>query len=579
MYDRRAFVSYFSSIGLGSTLLPGVLWARVAAGEEITTQSIAAAEEVAGVSFDEAERQMMLDGLRQQTAGIEALHKIPLDNGVPPAIVFDPAPSGMPLPKRTKQPTVRSRVPMMAAPASIEDLAFQPVTVLSELVRTRKVTSTQLTQMYLARLERYDPMLKCVITLTKERALRLAKAADEEIRAGRYRGALHGIPWGAKDLLAARGYRTTWGAGPYKDQVIDTDATVVRRLDAAGAVLVAKLSLGELAQGDVWFGNGPTDAAPNETRTGQRTRNPWKPDQGASGSSAGPGSATAAGLVGFAIGTETLGSISSPSTRNGVTGLRPTFGRVPRTGAMALSWTMDKIGPMCRSVEDCALVLEAIHGPDGYDLSVKDVPFSWNATAPLSSIRVGYIKSAFDAPEVDANGRATHATKKFDDAALEVLKGLGISLLPIEIPEANYGAIRFVLSAEAAAAFDELTRSGRDAELVQQGRGDWANSFRTARFIPAVDYVNAMRARTLLMQKWAALMNQVDVIVTPTFGGQLTATNLTGHPAVILPHGFRDDGTPVSLTFLGALYDEAAMLRVAHAYQTATDFHRKHPSL
>jgi len=579
--DRRAFLSYFSSVGLGSTLLPGVLWAKLTAGAEITKETIACAEEIAGLEFDDDQREMMVQGLRQQEASIEALHGVSLPNAVPPAILFDPIPPGESLPVIAKGPTVRARVTSPRVTSDLEELAFLPVTALSELVRTRKVSATQLTDMYLRRLEKYDPVLHCVITLTSDRARRHAKAADEEIARGKYRGPLHGIPWGAKDLLAARGYKTTWGAGPYRDQTIDSDATVVKRLDEAGAILVAKLSLGELAQGDVWFGNGPTDAGPNETtRKGQRTRNPWKPDQGASGSSAGPGSATAAGLVGFAIGSETLGSISSPSTRNGVTGLRPTFGRVPRTGAMALSWTMDKLGPMCRSVEDCALVLAAIHGPDGQDLTVKDVPFTWNATAPLRSIRVGYIKSAFDQPETDpASGRATHPTKKFDDAALDVFKRLGVNLVPVEIPDVQYNAMRLVLSAEAAAAFDELTRSGRDRELVQQGRGDWANSFRTARFIPAVDYVNANRLRTLAMQKWAELMKRVDVIVTPTAGAQLTATNLTGHPAVILPNGFRDDGTPVSLTFLGGLFQEAKMLRVAHAYQEATDFHRKHPEL
>jgi Asp-tRNA(Asn)/Glu-tRNA(Gln) amidotransferase A subunit family amidase len=367
--------------------------------------------------------------------------------------------------------------------------------------------------------------------------------------------------------------------------VIDDDAEVVRRLDAAGAVLVAKLTLGELAQGDVWFGNGPTDAGPNETtRTGQRTRNPWNLEQGSSGSSAGPGSATAAGLVAFAIGSETLGSISSPSTRNGVTGLRPTFGRVPRTGAMALSWTMDKLGPMCRSVVVGALVLDAIRGPDGRDLTCIDAPYRWDAALPLRSLRVGYVKAAFDLPAADpANPqRQQHATKPFDDAALAVLRErLGLDLLPVELPDAPYDAMRIILTAEAAAAFDELTRSNRDKELVQQGRGDWASTFRTARFIPAVDYINANRHRTLMMQRWAALFDTVDVIVSPTGAAglnQLTATNLTGHPAVILPHGFTQNGTPVSITFLGALFGEAAMLRVADAYQKATDFHLRRPS-
>jgi Asp-tRNA(Asn)/Glu-tRNA(Gln) amidotransferase A subunit family amidase len=567
--DRRAFLSYFSSIGLGSTLLPGILWARMAAGLDITKESIAAAEELAGLRFEDAQREMMVQSLRNQAQTLDALHRIPLDNAVPPAIVFNPVPAGvtLPAPAARKAP-VRERIPVRAAPANLEELAYASVAELSTLVGTRKVTSTQLTRMYLDRLKKHDPTLLCVISLTEERALRQAKAADEEIARGRYRGALHGIPWGAKDLLAVKGYRTTWGAGPYREQVIDTDATVVQRLDEAGAVLVAKLTLGELAQGDNWFGG--------------ITKNPWKLDQGSSGSSAGPASATAAGLVGFSIGSETLGSISSPSTRCGVTGLRPTFGRVPRTGAMALSWTMDKLGPMCRSVEDCALVFDAIHGPDGADLSCHAAPFAWNATTPLRSIRVGYLKSAFDAPATDpANPqRVLRPARAFDDAALEALKRAGIAMVPVEVPELNYGAMRVILTAEAAAAFDDLTRSGRDKELVQQRAGDWANSFRTARFIPAVDYINANRVRTLAIAKWKELFRDVDVIVTPTGGSnQLLATNLTGHPAVILPHGFREDGTPVSLTFLGALFGEDKLLRVAHAYQRVTDFHRRHPSL
>ncbi len=571
-HDRRKFLRYFSAIGLGGTLLPGVLWARSAGGEEITAATIACAEEIAGLKFTDEQRQQMVDGLKSQETQIEALHAIALDNSVAPAVHFDPVPPGATLALPTRHASVRSRVAPRAVPRNLEELAFLPVTELAELVRRRKVTSTQLTEMYLGRIKRYDPLLKAVITLTEERARRQAQVADDEIAHGKYRGPLHGIPWGAKDLLAVKGYKTTWGAGPFRDQMIDTDATVVQRLDAAGAVLLAKLSLGELAQGDIWFGG--------------TTKNPWNVTQGSSGSSAGPASATAAGLVAFAIGTETLGSISSPSTRNGVTGLRPTFGRVPRTGAMALSWTMDKIGPIARSVEDCALVLEAIHGPDNMDRAVKDIPFSWNATVKPTSLRVGYNRSAFELPERNDKNQLQHGTKRFDDAALDVLRKLGVTLIPVELPEMPYGAMRLVLTAEGAAAFDELTRSGRDRELVQQTPRDWANTFRTARFIPAVDYVNANRARTLAMQKWHTLFQTVDVIVTPTgVGSQLTATNLTGHPAVILPSGFRDTSdtdrtqVPVSLTFLGGLYQEATLCAVAKAWQDATDFHLKHPAV
>jgi Asp-tRNA(Asn)/Glu-tRNA(Gln) amidotransferase A subunit family amidase len=569
-YDRRSFMSYFASIGLGSTLLPGVLWARIAAGEEITAATIASAEEIAGLKFDEAERTMMLESLKTQETRLEALHKIPIANSVAPAIVFNPVPPWRTPPRAAKKAMVRSPVAARTVPSNIEELAFLPVTELSELVRRRRVTSLQLTEMYLARIRRYDPVLKCVITLMEDRALAQARAADAEITRGRYRGPLHGIPWGAKDLLAVRGYKTTWGAGPYKDQVIEEDATVVQRLDNAGAVLVAKLTLGELAQGDIWFGG--------------TTRNPWKVDQGSSGSSAGPASAAAAGLVGFTIGSETLGSISSPSTRCGTTGLRPTYGRVPKTGAMALSWTMDKLGPICRSVEDCALVLDAIHGPDGKDTSAIAASFNWSASLKPKTLRVGYVKAAFDLPVTDPKDekRTLHATKKFDDAALGVLGALGINLIPVELPDLPYDAMRIILTAEAAAAFDELTRSDRDKEMVQQGRFDWPNTFRTARFIPAVDYVNANRVRSSAIRAWDELMQKVDVIVTPTGAvglTQLVATNLTGHPAVILPNGFRDDGTPVSLTFLGGLFEEAKLLAVAKAYQEATKFHLARPTI
>ncbi|HET7275636.1 MAG TPA: amidase [Longimicrobiaceae bacterium] len=554
-HDRRAFMGYFSGMGLGSTLFPGVLWGQVATGQEITTETIACAEEIAGLDFTAEERDMMVDDLKQQRERIAALREIPIPNSVAPAFHFSPLLPGMEIVAEPERPMVRARTPVMATPGSVEDLAFLPVTALSELVRRREVTSLELTKMYLSRLRKYDPVLHAVVTLTEERALPQAREADAEIAAGRYRGPLHGIPWGAKDLLAVAGYPTTWGATPYKDQTFDEDAEVVKRLDAAGAVLIAKLSLGALASGDVWFGG--------------KTRNPWNTEQGSSGSSAGPGSATAAGLVGFSIGSETLGSISSPSTRNGVTGLRPTYGRVPRTGAMTLSWTMDKLGPMCRSVEDCALVFDAIRGVDGLDLSVRNAPFSWDATLKPGRVRIAFFEDAFE--------------RETDFATLDVLRSLGATLVPVGIPEFDYGAMRLILGAESAAAFDELTRSGRDELLVRQDENAWPNGFRASRFIPAVEYVNANRARTLAMQKWAELMADVEVIVTPTSGSsQLVATNFTGHPAVILPNGFREeDGieTPVSITFLGNLYGEDKVLSVAHAYQGATDFHLRYPEI
>jgi Asp-tRNA(Asn)/Glu-tRNA(Gln) amidotransferase A subunit family amidase len=472
-------------------------------------------------------------------------------------------------------------------------LAFASVRELAELVKTRKVTSVELTKMYLARLKKYDPQLHFVITLTEERAMEHAAAADKEIGAGKYRGPLHGIPWGGKDLLAVKGYRTTWGAGGFEEQKFDYDATVVTRLDEAGAILIAKLSMGALAQGDLWFG--------------ARTRNPWNKKQGSSGSSAGSASSVAAGCVGFALGTETLGSISSPSTRCGCTGLRPTFGFVPKTGAMALSWTMDKIGPICRAVEDCALVLSAIYGQDGHDLSVQPAAFNWDANFNWKTLRVGYIKSAFDvpvAPAADASeGQKRGFARRVYDAkyaatALDELRNMGVKLTPVEIPDFPFGAIVPVLEAEGAAAFEDLTRSGRDRLLTGQLPFDWPNQFRVARFYSAVDYVQAMRARTLAIAEMEKLFAQVDVIVTPSQGNQLQATNLTGHPAVIVPNGIRGDGapksendedgalanaggpgTPVSLTFLGALYSDARLAAFAKAYQDATSFHLQHPKL
>ncbi|MBX3174239.1 MAG: amidase [Gemmatimonadaceae bacterium] len=557
---RRAFLGQFSALGVGSTLLPGILWAQASQGQEITAAGIAAAAELAGLSFTDEEREQMLAAVRRQSAQIRALHQVPLANSTAPALHFNPLPRPEALPSGPQRPIVVSRRAERRAPAVLEDLAFEPVTVLAELLRRRAVTSVQLTQMYLGRLKRLDSQLLCVTTLLEDRAMAQARAADAEIARGNYRGPLHGIPWGAKDLLAVRGAPTTWGTPPFREQQFAEDATVVQRLDAAGAVLIAKLTLGELAMGDRWYGG--------------MTRNPWKLDQGSSGSSAGSASATAAGCVGFAIGSETLGSISSPSTRCGATGLRPTFGRVPRTGAMALSWSMDKLGPITRSVEDCALVLAAIHGPDGRDLTTHAAPFNWDGNAGIRGLRVAFVKSAFDA------SAARGGIGAFDTAALEALRGLGVELVPVEVPEAAYDAMRIILDCEAAAAFDEFTRSGKVHEMAQQTPNAWPTLFRRAHLIPAADYINANRVRTLAMQDWDRLMRDIDVIVAPTSSSQLLATNLTGHPAVILPHGFREtDGTPVSITFLGKLFGEEAMLRVAQAYQQASGHHLKHPSL
>jgi len=526
-------------------------------GKKITTQDIASAEKIVALHFTAKERKLMRGNLKDNAAAYEKLHKVPLPNDVPPAVQFSPMLPGMSF-ENERKPFPPLSNTGAERPANLDDLAFYPVTALSELVRSRKVTSMELTQMYLSRLKKYGPRLECVITLTEELALAQAKRADEEISAGRYRGPLHGIPWGAKDLLATKGIKTTWGAMPFKDQMIDLDATVVERLEQAGAVLVAKLTMGALAWGDVWYGG--------------KTRNPWNYDEGSSGSSAGSASATAAGLVGFAIGTETWGSIVSPSTECGVTGLRPTYGRVPRSGAMALSWSMDKIGAICRSVEDCALVFEAIYGPDGKDLTIVNLPFNWDPGLDLKSLRIGYLKKAF---------AKDYPTKKNDEASLGVLRSLGVELIPFDIPEdLPVEDISFILDAEAAAAFSELTLSNRDDLMVRQGKDAWPNVFRQARLIPAVEYIQANRVRTRLMEEMEAKMKSIDVYIAPSFDdNNLLLNNLTGHPAVVVPNGFTEKGMPTSISFIGNLFEEAKTLRVAQAFQAATSFHQKHPSL
>jgi Asp-tRNA(Asn)/Glu-tRNA(Gln) amidotransferase A subunit family amidase len=558
---RRRFLAYFSSVGLSSTLLPGVLWAKIQDEEEprITKEMLGDAEQVAGLEFTDEERDLMLEGLNSNLDDYERLRMVELSNEVPPALYFDPIPPGVTVDVAVR-PARRSR-PRIAAPSNLEDAAFWPLTSLAGLLESRQVSSLDLTQMYLDRLKKYGPKLECVITLTEQLALEQARRADDEIARGDYRGPLHGIPYGAKDLLAVGGYKTTWGAEPYKDQMIEEDATVVRRLEEAGAVLVGKLTLGALAWGDVWYGG--------------KTRNPWNYEQGSSGSSAGSASATAAGLVGFAIGTETWGSIVSPCTICGTTGLRPTFGRVSRHGAMALSWSMDKIGPICRSVEDCALVFDAIRGPDGLDLSVRDFPFYWDAELDIKKLRVGYVESAFAEEREEQE-----EWKRIDELALQTLESLGVELVPMPLPDLPIGAMSFILSAEAATAFDELTLNGRDDLMVRQIRNAWPNVFRQSRLIPAVEYLKANRVRTLAMEQMDEILSDIDVYVAPSWAGaNLLLTNLTGHPCVVLPDGFREDGTPTSITFNGRLFGEAEVLALAKAYQDASGFHQRQPAL
>lgn len=523
---------------------------------KVTVEMVAGAEDIIGLEFTESERDSMLDELSANLEFYDAMRAVSLENFVSPSLIFNPIPVGITF-ETTQRPLEMSPIADIELPDDIEELAFYSVRELAELVRTRQVTSIQLTRLSLDRLRRFDPQLHCVITLTEDLALEQAARADNEIAAGKYRGPLHGIPYGAKDLLAVKGYKTTWGAMPYKEQVIDSDATVIKKLEEAGAVLVAKLSLGALAWGDVWYAD--------------TTRNPWNLEQGSSGSSAGSAAAVSAGLVPFAIGSETWGSIVSPSTRCGVTGLRPTHGRVSRTGAMALSWSMDKLGPICRTVEDCALVFDAIRGPDQLDQSVIDPVFNYTPDIDLGKLRFGYLKKDF---EQDTT------YQKQNTATLEKLRELGIDLIEIELPDLPIDAMQIILGAEAAAAFDELTRSNRDDLLVRQIKNAWPNSFRASRFIPAVEYIQANRLRTLLIQQMADLMAEIDIYISPSFeGDNLLLTNLTGHPCVVLPHGFNEDGEPTSITFIGKLYDEATLLSVAKKYQDATDFHEKHPPL
>lgn len=513
------------------------------------------AENHLGLHFDQQEREQMSGGLAYYTQLYEAIRSFPLDNSVPPAIQFNPIPVGVHFPDH-QEPIVWDMPDDVNLPKNRDDLAFFRVAELAQLLKAQKVTSVELTQFFLDRLRRYGDTLHCVITLTEELAMAQATRADEEIARGQYRGPLHGIPYGVKDLLAVEGYKTTWGAAPFKEQIIDETATVVKKLEEAGAVLVAKLSMGALAMGDVWYAD--------------TTRNPWDLTQGSSGSSAGSASATAAGLVPFSIGTETLGSIVSPSTRCGTTGLRPTYGRVSRSGAMALSWTMDKIGPICRNANDCALVFHAIIGPDGIDQTLVNLPFNYKPMPDLSTLKIGYFKEAFD---------ANYPSKKNDQKTLAVLKKMGAKLLPVSFPDTlPVNSLRIILNAEAAAAFDELTRSNRDTLLVRQNRGAWPNLFRQARFIPAVEYIQANRIRYLLIQKMQELMGQYDLIITPSYGGnQLLITNLTGHPVVVIPNGFNQRGTPTSISFIGNLYDEVTILAVASRYQEQTNFDDLHP--
>ncbi len=560
-HDRRQFLTYFSSIGLGSTLFPGVLYSNVAEGEPITVETIEAAERIAGISFTAEHREMMVEDLNSRLDRFEELRDMQIPNDVPPALQFDPTIGGV-HPDPAGAPVFVERV--VDLPTDPEDLAFLSVAELSSLIRRRELSCVEATRFFLDRLRRYDGVLEAVITYTDDRALAQARLLDEELDRGVWRGPLHGIPYGAKDLLAVKGYPTTWGAAPYRDQSFDYDAAVVEKLDAAGAVLLAKLSVGALAWGDVWFGG--------------TTKNPWNIEQGSSGSSAGSGATVSAGLLPFALGTETLGSIVSPANRNGITGHRPTYGLVSRYGAMSLTWSMDKIGPMARSAEDCALVFDAIRGADPRDTFSRDAGFVFDPEMDVSTLRVGFLADAF---------AADYANQGADQRSLDVLRSLGVELVPVTLPDdMPLSAMMMTLDVEAAAAFDDLTRSGRDSLMVRQTKNAWPHVFRTARTMPAVEFLQAARARTQLARETTSQFADFDVIITPTYGGgSLSVTNLTGHPSVTLPNDFAavagssERREPRSITFLGSLYDDGKLLSLAHAYQQETDHHRRRPPI
>ncbi len=540
--SRRQLRAALAATGVGTAAFQRAVVAQASpngADRGVTAEMIQQAEWVCGLTLADADRKALVGRVNGLLRGFAALRKVDLPNDVPPAFAFVPTTAG---PAPTPLPAAPARLPLeIARPANDTDLAFLSVAELGSLLRARKVSSVELTKLSLARLRKFDPVLKCVVTLTEDLALKQAKRADDELAAGKYRGPLHGVPWGAKDLIAVPGYPTTWGAPQFKDRVLNETAAVAKKLDDAGAVLVAKLSLGALAMGDRWFGG--------------MTRSPWDPDQGSSGSSAGSAAAVAAGLVPFAVGSETYGSIVSPCTRCGATGLRPTFGRVARTGCMTLTWSMDKLGPIARTVDDCGTVLAAIHGADGKDAAAVDRPFRWPHGRGVKGLRVGYTGDAHGRPELD------------------VLRSLGATLVPVKLPESPpVGPLLSILTAEAAAAFDELTRAG-----VTEGLNAWPHLFRSGQFVPAVEYIRANRVRTLLMRAMDDVLAGVDLTVG---GDDLLLTNLTGHPTAVLPNGFAKAGgaeAPTALTFTGRLYGEAELLAVADAYQRATGHHRRRP--
>ncbi len=529
------------------------------AQDTIAKNDIVSAAKLFDLKFTNKEVDTMYAGIKENITVYKNMHQTNLSNSIPMSNWQSPIVPGLQI--NTKQNKIKwSFNKNITLPTNRADLAFYSVADLSVLIKTKKISVLELTQFFIDRIKQYGDSLQCVISITESIALEQAKAADAELASGKYRGPLHGIPYGLKDLFAVNGTKTTWGAAPYKDQVIAEDAYVYNRLKEAGAILVAKFTLGSLAMGDYWFGG--------------RTKNPWNLKTGSSGSSAGSASATVAGLVPFAIGTETWGSIISPSSTCGATGLRPTFGSISRTGAMALSWSLDKIGPICRSAEDAAIVFSLIHGTDGLDLSAMNTAFNYEPNAPIKKLKIGFAKNYFD---------QIRDTSRNEWKVLAAFKEMGVELIPIEFPDtAVYKAniMDVIISAESAAAFDGLTRLNIDDELTRQGPFDWPNNFRVSRLVPAVEYVNANRMRYLLQQKVHAALQGIDVLICPTrgSGNQSAITNLTGQPVVCTPTGFdKRSGLPTSISFIGNLYNEAAILLAAKYYQQVTDWETIHP--
>jgi Asp-tRNA(Asn)/Glu-tRNA(Gln) amidotransferase A subunit family amidase len=525
------------------------------AQDSVSMSQVVGTEKMFGLHFTQSKRDSMTGILNDRVKTYNYLHAQILSNDMPLPLWYSPVLPGMMVPH--KQMPVQFNIPdNVQLPSDRSQLAFYSIPQLASLIKHKKISSEQLTRFYLERLKRYGPGLHCVIEITEDIAIRQAKKADAEIASGKYRGPLHGIPYGIKDLFAVQGTFTTWGTPPYRNQSIQQTAFVAAQLEKAGAVLVAKLSLGELAMDDVWFGG--------------LTRNPWDTTKGSGGSSAGSSSATAAGLVSFAIGTETYGSIVDPAMRCGVTGLRPTYGSIARTGGMTLAWSSDKIGPICRSAEDAAIVFYFIHGADEQDASSISFAFNYRGPVNLKQLNVAYISNYID----------TLPSNSTEKKTLAVLKEMGVTLTPIYFPDSLHGdeILSLIVGVESAAAFDLLTRSSADDEMVQQARDRWPNTFRTARFVPAVEYITACRLRYRIMKKMDPVIDAYDIIITPPeTGDQLAITNLTGNPSVTLPNGFLPNGMPASITFIGKHFGEANLLAFAKAYQDQTGFNLNHP--